>query len=115
MPSSWMLCRIVLVRTDASEEHSSCLVFACDLLRLQVTTNIVPSSPTLVTLMMEAILFSETSVLVRVSWRNIPEDGIIRPVTVLGIITQMVVPSVLRYFGTIIWDVSITCSSFFVF
>jgi hypothetical protein len=39
-----------------------------------VTANVVPSSPILVTLMMEAICSSESLVLTR---RNIPEDGIL--------------------------------------
>jgi hypothetical protein len=39
--------------------------------------NVVPSSTILVTLMMEALSSSETSVLTRVTWRHIPEDGII--------------------------------------
>jgi hypothetical protein len=38
--------------------------------------NVLPSSPTLVTLMMEAICSSKTSVLTRAIWHNIPKDGI---------------------------------------
>jgi hypothetical protein len=46
-------------------------------LRLLVTANIVPSSPILGTLMMEAIRFSETSVLRRAARRNTSEDSIL--------------------------------------
>jgi hypothetical protein len=45
-------------------------------LQLLVTTNVVPSSPILVTLMMEAIHSSGTSVLTRATRRHIQEDGI---------------------------------------
>jgi hypothetical protein len=52
-------------------------VFLCCLRRLLVTTNVIPNSLILVTLMMEAVRSSETSVLARVTGRNIPEYGIL--------------------------------------
>jgi hypothetical protein len=45
--------------------------------RLLVTAKVVPSSPIIVTLMMETLLSSETLVLTRSTWPNIPEEGII--------------------------------------
>jgi hypothetical protein len=53
------------------------VVFLRSMVRLPVTGNVVPSSPILVTLMMEAIRFSETSVFTRFARRNVSEDGII--------------------------------------
>jgi hypothetical protein len=52
------------------------MVLLGSVLRFLVSANVVPSSPILVTLMMEAIRSSKTSVLARATLYNIPEDGI---------------------------------------
>jgi hypothetical protein len=83
MVSSGMLHHVALVRTYVSEELSASIIrvtrqglFLCSLRCLLVTAN-VPNSPILVTLMMEALSSSKTSVLTRATWCNIPEDAIL--------------------------------------
>jgi hypothetical protein len=49
-------------------------VFLRSARRLMVTANVVPSSQILVTLKMDALTSSVTSVLTRATRRNIPED-----------------------------------------
>jgi hypothetical protein len=78
MTSSSMLRRVALIRTDVSDELSASIkVFLRSVRRLLVTAN-VPGSPILVTLMMEALSSSETSVLTRATQRNIPEVAAVK-------------------------------------
>jgi hypothetical protein len=68
---------LALVRTDVAEELIVCIRLS--VLRLLVTANVVPSSPILVTLMMEAIVSSKALALTKATRRSIPEDGILIP------------------------------------
>jgi hypothetical protein len=88
-----MLSHVALVRTDVSKELSASIVRVTRigevgtmlavtrnrslLLLLLVTANGCISL-ILVTLMMKALSFSETSVLTRATWLNIPEDDILK-------------------------------------
>jgi hypothetical protein len=65
MPSSGMLRRLALVRTDVSKELSAFIIRVTRIVELGITANFIPSSLILVTLMMEALSSSETSVLTR--------------------------------------------------
>jgi hypothetical protein len=69
-----MLCRVALVRTNASEERIASIIRVTRVDELE-TANVVPDSPILVTLVMEAILSSETLALTRATRHNIPEDA----------------------------------------
>jgi hypothetical protein len=87
MLSSGKLCRVVLVKTDDSEELSASIIrvgrigelgtlAVTNNRRTLVRANAVLSSPILLTMMMEASS-SETSVLTRTTRCIIPEDAIL--------------------------------------
>jgi hypothetical protein len=72
MPSSVVLRRVALIRTDVWEERSASI---SRVRRLLVTASIVPSTQIRITLMIEGLRSSETSVLTRATRRNNPENG----------------------------------------
>jgi hypothetical protein len=66
MPSSGMVRHVTFVRRDVSEERIGSIITVTRL-----------AEPILVTLLMKAILSSETSVLTRTTRHKITEDGIL--------------------------------------
>jgi hypothetical protein len=55
------------------EKNQRAMNNVCNVLQLLVIANAVPSARILFTLKMEAILSSETSAIIRATWRHIPE------------------------------------------
>jgi hypothetical protein len=88
MPSTGMSHLVAVVRTEVSNECFASVIRVARIgdrgtsavisnrRTLLVAANVGPTSPILVTLMMEAIRASETSVL-RATWNNILEDSIL--------------------------------------
>jgi hypothetical protein len=74
---------VILVRTDVSEERIASIIGVKRISEVGTTlaacsnSNIVHSSLIVFTLITEAILSSETSVLTRATRRHIPEHGIL--------------------------------------
>jgi hypothetical protein len=84
-----MLRHVALVRTDVSEELSASIIrvtrigeLGTKLAHQVASYDFVPSSPILVTLMMEELSSSETLVLTRTTRRNILKDDILNTVIV---------------------------------
>jgi hypothetical protein len=62
-------------------------------------SNVVPSSSILVTLMMEALRSSETSVIKIVTQRNIPEDGIINTNIIIFVFLPVAISGTIQRFA----------------
>jgi hypothetical protein len=82
-------------------------VFLHSVLQLLVTANVFPSSPILVTPMMEGICSSEMSVLTRATWHNIPEERILLIITLCEQCFKSLCYSLCNNWEIIFWGVFI--------
>jgi predicted HAD superfamily phosphohydrolase YqeG len=80
MPSSGMLRRVALVRTDISEELSASINWVTRIGEVGITLAVTSNRHTLrrITIFCMALRSSETSVLTRVTRRNMQEDAILQ-------------------------------------